>query len=1223
MDIGPPGANNNRFGGPNRFDSSRNQFEGSQFPMGPGQGGQYGMRNEEPDHNVERQGMKKNFSFMDSDMRTQGPNQNPQFPGFPHGPPPDDRGFGRGPPGFNFNQGPRGGPRFNQGPPFGPGFNQGPPRGPPNQNRPMLDPGDNRMGPREMENVEPYGFTSQRRREPSPNRQSSENQFGCFPPRDNTAWTQENSGMAKNQPMPNRSLDGKIDKMEVPLKGSEEPSAKIPRKDDDKNEAGVGKLDGQQWPKQDSDSSSNEQRNLKDGPQDFQNNKMPMKNDNWGQLDPGQPSGDQGPNFRNRGQQQPSPGPPQFERPPFKGSWGPQMQRMGPGPGFNVNMQAGGPPPPPRMLINIRPEFNPRMCPPGGGGGGVGGGGTGPPYREMMMRDGGVGPPFRGDKEGEQFSEGPGDNRPEGRMPPDCRPNSMGFPKNRDGNMDFPGADEREMMTMGSARRGRGGMMMAQRGGFPGRPNLQQRDCHDMNFPNMNRDDGNCRPDSLRNDAPPFNWSGEPRMSSKNQLDSWMNRERAQWEDNRCDFGNNNNNNNKSNNSNKPWGHPQGSPAPPGRDRDMDPAFHKISNPDFYDPMNRVNRLGDMNNRLYNADRCNRPPPAAMPPSRDLNHNRFNSSSSDQQFWNERDRNFPPKEFDVQRGNRHPNERFHRGDFLPPYGETIDYAHRPAREMFEPDSDLARNKPPAVFDYGHKHANYLGRPDPSRDMDFQGNKNLPPDHMRGDRGRMFPENEHSPFQGNWLRDGDRPRNCDKEDMMRDMERMRNRDRDIDLRDRDCRDRDRGRPIGHDSRERERLRERDKFRDGQGDREGYLRGRERMDEEDKWVDRKHDDRKYDRDCRGRYNSPNRGYHNTEPPHIRDAFPKSQLPSQPETKAEVVSADDLLCKPGRDKRPHQVVVIIRGLPGSGKTYVSKLIRDKETNNGGPAPRMLCMDDYFMVEVEKVEKDSESNKMIKKKVLQYEYEPDLEETYRQSILKSFKKTIDDGFFPFIIYDSVNEKVRHFEEFWSYAKSKGFQVYVATVHSDVSTCVKRNIHGRTKQDINKIHKNWEETPKHHIHLDIRCLLQDAAIPEVEMEDTSDEKTKKDATPQKGDAEEEDEPIGPVGYIKSKWEIDVGDQTGQVNDQVLDKLDGIRFGKRRRSASPIFSLDDYLQLDGYRTRQTIPGKKRVRWADMEERKQQLRRRELGFVVGQTQHDWDKITDDSYADRALNRTKYI
>lgn len=46
-----------------------------------------------------------------------------------------------------------------------------------------------------------------------------------------------------------------------------------------------------------------------------------------------------------------------------------------------------------------------------------------------------------------------------------------------------------------------------------------------------------------------------------------------------------------------------------------------------------------------------------------------------------------------------------------------------------------------------------------------------------------------------------------------------------------------------------------------------------------------------------------------------------------------------------------------------------------------------------------------------------------------------------------------------------------------------------------------------------------------------------------------------------------------------------------------------------------------VRWADIEERKDQLRRRELGFVIGQT--DWAKMTDDTYADKALNRTKYF
>ena len=46
-----------------------------------------------------------------------------------------------------------------------------------------------------------------------------------------------------------------------------------------------------------------------------------------------------------------------------------------------------------------------------------------------------------------------------------------------------------------------------------------------------------------------------------------------------------------------------------------------------------------------------------------------------------------------------------------------------------------------------------------------------------------------------------------------------------------------------------------------------------------------------------------------------------------------------------------------------------------------------------------------------------------------------------------------------------------------------------------------------------------------------------------------------------------------------------------------------------------------VRWADIEEKKSQERMRDIGFVVGQT--DWRKMMDDTHAERALNRTKYI
>ncbi|MCI15012.1 P-loop containing nucleoside triphosphate hydrolases superfamily protein, partial [Trifolium medium] len=37
-------------------------------------------------------------------------------------------------------------------------------------------------------------------------------------------------------------------------------------------------------------------------------------------------------------------------------------------------------------------------------------------------------------------------------------------------------------------------------------------------------------------------------------------------------------------------------------------------------------------------------------------------------------------------------------------------------------------------------------------------------------------------------------------------------------------------------------------------------------------------------------------------------------------------------------------------SGKSYLAKMLRDLEVENGGDAPRIHSMDDYFMTEVEK---------------------------------------------------------------------------------------------------------------------------------------------------------------------------------------------------------------------------------------------------------------------------------
>ena len=53
-------------------------------------------------------------------------------------------------------------------------------------------------------------------------------------------------------------------------------------------------------------------------------------------------------------------------------------------------------------------------------------------------------------------------------------------------------------------------------------------------------------------------------------------------------------------------------------------------------------------------------------------------------------------------------------------------------------------------------------------------------------------------------------------------------------------------------------------------------------------------------------------------------------------------------------------------------------------------------------------------------------MEAIYNVSLLKTFKKTIEDGFFDFIIVDAINDKISKVEPFWTYAKLKGFEVSV-----------------------------------------------------------------------------------------------------------------------------------------------------------------------------------------------------
>lgn len=69
--------------------------------------------------------------------------------------------------------------------------------------------------------------------------------------------------------------------------------------------------------------------------------------------------------------------------------------------------------------------------------------------------------------------------------------------------------------------------------------------------------------------------------------------------------------------------------------------------------------------------------------------------------------------------------------------------------------------------------------------------------------------------------------------------------------------------------------------------------------------------------------------------------------------VLKNESLLCPRNLDlyKFSSCIFSFLLSFSGSGKSYLAKMLRDLEVENGGTAPRIHSMDDYFMTEVDKV--------------------------------------------------------------------------------------------------------------------------------------------------------------------------------------------------------------------------------------------------------------------------------
>ncbi|XP_058452631.1 YLP motif-containing protein 1-like [Malaya genurostris] len=369
--------------------------------------------------------------------------------------------------------------------------------------------------------------------------------------------------------------------------------------------------------------------------------------------------------------------------------------------------------------------------------------------------------------------------------------------------------------------------------------------------------------------------------------------------------------------------------------------------------------------------------------------------------------------------------------------------------------------------------------------------------------------------------------------------------------------------------------------------------------------------------------------------------------------IVLIDDLLLPPGRFKRHPRICFILRGIPGSGKSYLARMIKECEVKNGGQAPRVLSIDDYFLVENEEREPDPITGRPVLITKSEYQFDAEMEEVYMQNLVKAFKRTITEQLYNFVIVDCVNERLQHYNEFHNFARSNGFkesitsegffffgfnisishpQVYTCTMQTDIDLCIEQNIHKRTGEEIKAYAEKWALGPSDHVLINA-CTLLDPNDNNHIVPADMDLCTEEDDQPQSVDAVEPNHEVTPepqdidedsnidvpeLGFFASKWDTD-------TTEQNLARLDGISKPPRRPP-----TIEDFLQMDGddFGTDDcdtaggaSSSGKKRVRWADIEERKAQRKMRQMGFVVGVT--DWSRMMDPTEGGSALTKTKYI
>lgn len=357
---------------------------------------------------------------------------------------------------------------------------------------------------------------------------------------------------------------------------------------------------------------------------------------------------------------------------------------------------------------------------------------------------------------------------------------------------------------------------------------------------------------------------------------------------------------------------------------------------------------------------------------------------------------------------------------------------------------------------------------------------------------------------------------------------------------------------------------------------------------------------------------------QPIMIQDKFiekniePPAKLPEFNWYNRDIIDIRELLEVPGRLSRPDKIMIVLRGAPGSGKTFLAGLIERKEVEKGNRDQfKLLTIDDYFATTEDRDYIDH-SGIACKEQYRKYNFEPLMLETYMEKVVKELDKITLTSEFKFIIVDADCCDLLYYNRLFNSAQSHGYTGYAIELMQDDDICLQYNDHKRDAQEIlekNKILRT-KPTPDEHILLDPEYLYKEYQY-KIDNEEYFDE-VMDVSDVSESDEENDESTFGPLkkSTTTSKWDDD-----GDAPESVIERLDGTR-----NKTFEHLTMADYIQSE-WTMRPSMSGKKRVRWADIEEKKIQEKMRAVGFIVGQT--DWSRMTDTSDGKNALEKTKFI